>query len=113
MNEKPLISLDDFQKTDIRIGTIIDVQDFPEAIKPAYRLKIDFGHLGIKKSSAQITRLYTKKELLYRQVLAIINLKPKQIVNFFSECLILGLQNDQDVVLLQPQKHAKNGTKIT
>ncbi|RUA09142.1 MAG: tRNA-binding protein [Flavobacteriia bacterium] len=113
MKEKTAISFNDFLKTDLRIGTIIEIEDFPSARKPAYRMKIDFGGLGIKTSSAQITTLYTKKELLNKQVVAVINFKPRQISNFLSECLILGIQNDKDVVLLQPQKHAKNGTKVT
>ncbi|MEN8187863.1 MAG: tRNA-binding protein [Bacteroidota bacterium] len=111
--EKETISFEDFQKVDIRTGTIIDVKKFEKAIKPAYQLKIDFGSLGVKNSSAQITSLYTKKELLGKQITAIINFKPKQIANFMSECLILGIQNEKDVVLLHPQKHAKNGNKVS
>ncbi len=111
--QKATISFEDFQKVDIRIGTIIDVQDFPKARVPAYQVKIDFGTIGIKKTSAQITKLYTKDILLNKQVLAIVNFKPKQIANFMSECLILGVQNDKDVVLLQPHNIAKNGIKIS
>ncbi len=110
---KKLISFNDFQKVDIRVGTIIEVKDFLKARIPAYQLKIDFGSLGIKKSSAQITQLYTKEELLSKQVIAIVNFKPKQIANFISECLILGIQNEKDVVLLQVQKGAKNGIKVS
>ncbi len=113
MKAKTSIHFDDFLKTDVRIGTIIEVKDFPEARKPAYRMKIDFGGLGIKTSRAQITTLYSKNELLNKQVVAVINLKPRQISIFLSECLILGIQNDKDVVLLQPQKHAKNSMKVT
>lgn len=110
---KELISFEDFQKIDIRIGTIIEVNDFPKARIPAYQVIIDFGSLGIKKTSAQITSLYTKSQLLNKQVLAIINFEPKQIANFKSECLILGVQNGKDVVLLQTHKVAKNGTKVS
>ena len=110
---KELISFDDFQKIDIRIGTIIEVNDFHKARIPAYQIKIDFNSLGIKKSSAQITSLYTKSQLLNKQVLAIINFKPKQIANYISECLILGVQNGKDIVLLQTHKYAKNGTKVS
>ncbi|MGY8911489.1 MAG: tRNA-binding protein, partial [Flavobacteriales bacterium] len=105
---------EDFLKVDIRIGTIIEVNDFPKARKPAYQLKIDFGVLGIKKSSAQITDLYTKEDLLNKQVTAIINFKPRQIANFMSECLVLGIYNtDGNVVLLQANKSAKNGEEIS
>ncbi|MCK4561472.1 MAG: tRNA-binding protein [Flavobacteriaceae bacterium] len=110
---KELISFEDFQKVDIRIGTIIDVQDFPKAKTPAYQVKIDFGRLGIKKTSAQITSLYSKSELLKKQVLAVINFKPKQIADFMSECLILGVQNKKDVVLLQASSKIKDGIKVT
>ncbi|NOQ92517.1 MAG: tRNA-binding protein [Flavobacteriaceae bacterium] len=110
---KELILFEDFQKIDIRIGTIIEVNDFPKARIPAYQVKIDFGSLGIKKSSAQITSLYTKSQLLNKQVLAVINFKPKQIANFSSECLILGVQNGKDVVLLQTHKNAENGIKVS
>ncbi len=107
------ISFEDFTKVDIRIGTIIEVKDFPKANKPAYQLLIDFGSIGIKRSSAQITELYTKEELLNRQITAIVNFKPKQIANFKSECLILGVaNNDGDIVLLQASGKAKNGAQI-
>ncbi|MCF6222383.1 MAG: tRNA-binding protein [Flavobacteriaceae bacterium] len=109
---KASISFEDFQKVDIRIGTIIDVQDFPKAKIPAYQVKIDFGAIEIKKTSAQITKLYTKNLLLNKQVLAIVNFKPKQIANFMSECLILGIQNAKDVVLLQAHNIAKRYKNI-
>lgn len=103
----------DFEKVDIRAGTIISVEDFANAKKPAYKLTIDFGELGIKKSSAQITALYTKEELTGRQVVAVVNFPPKQIANFFSECLVLGVYNqNNDVVLLQPSLPVGNGCKI-
>lgn len=108
------ITFEKFLKVDIRIGTIIEVNDFPEANKPSYQLKIDFGELGIKKSSAQITDLYTKEKLIHRQVLAIINFKSRQIANFMSQCLVLGVYNDnKKVVLLQASKtNIKNGQQI-
>ena len=110
---KEEISFEDFLKVDIRIGTIIEVNDFPKAKKPAYQLRIDFGELGIKKSSAQITDLYTKEDLLNRQVSAIINFKSRQIANFKSEVLVLGVYNDEgNVVLLQASKSVKNGEQI-
>lgn len=108
-----MISWQDFEKVDMRTGTILDVTDFPGAKKPAYQLVIDFGELGIKRSSAQITVLYAKEELIGRQVIAVVNFPLKQIANFFSECLVLGVYNENnDVVLLQPSMHVKNGSKI-
>ena len=108
------ISFEDFTKVDIRIGTIIEVNDFPKARKPAYQLKIDFGDLGIKKSSAQITDLYSKEDLLHKQVSAIINFKPRQIANFMSECLVVGVYDTEGkVVLLQASKEIKNGEQIS
>lgn len=111
MNE---ISFEDFIKVDIRVGTIVEINDFPKARKPAYQLHIDFGGLGIKKSSAQITDLYTKEDLLNRQVNAIVNFKPRQIANFISECLVLGIYNtDGQVVLLQTSESVKNGEQVS
>lgn len=107
------IAFEDFTKVDLRIGTIIEVSDFNGAIKPAYQLVIDFGDLGLKSSSAQITRLYTKDQLLHKQIIAVVNLKPKQIANFMSECLVVGAVNDKDVVLLKPEQHVKNGTSVS
>ena len=109
---KKEITFDDFSKVDIRIGTIIAVKDFKEAIKPAYQLQIDFGTLGIKKSSAQITTLYKKKDLLHKQVLAVVNFKPKQIANFMSECLVLGIQEGKDVTLLQSKDLVEKGSIV-
>ena len=106
-------SFEDFLKVDLRIGTIIEVHEFPKARKPAYQLVIDFGNIGIKKSSAQITDLYTKEELLHKQVTAVVNFKPRQIANFMSECLILGVyNNDGNVVLLQASDSIKNGEQV-
>lgn len=113
--KKPEITFDDFNKVDIRIGTIIEVVDFPKAKKPAYQLTIDFGDLGIKKSSAQITQLYAKDDLLHKQILAIVNFKNKQIANFISECLVLGVENEnKEIILLQASKAAvKNGEQVS
>ena len=110
---KSTITFDDFLKVDMRIGTIIEVNDFLKARKSAYQLKIDFGELGVKKSSAQITDLYTKENLINKQIIAIINFKPKQIANFMSECLVLGIYNNTgNVVLLQSSSSIKNGTQV-
>jgi tRNA-binding protein len=111
---KTAITFEDFLKVDIRIGTIVEVNNFPKARKPAYQLKIDFGDLGIKKSSAQITDLYTKEELVNKQVAAVVNFKPRQIANFMSECLVIGVYNtDGNVMLLQATKEIKNGEQVS
>ena len=108
-----LISWNDFEKIDIRTGTIIEVNEFPKARKPSYQLTIDFGEHGIKKSSAQITYHYTKEDLLNKQIVAIVNFPVKQISTFFSECLVLGVYDENsNVVLLQPDKNVGNGLKI-
>jgi tRNA-binding protein len=108
-----IITWADFEKIDIRAGTIIEVNDFPNARKPAYQLKIDFGSLGIKNSSAQITSFYSKDDLLQTQVVAVVNFPVKQIGNFFSECLVLGVYGtDKDVILLTPERNVANGLKI-
>ena len=111
---KDEINFEDFLKVDIRIGTIIEVNDFPKARKPAYQLTIDFGSLGIKKSSAQITDLYSKDDLLNKQISAVVNFKARQIANFKSEVLVLGVYNtDGNVVLLQASKEIKNGEQVS
>lgn len=108
-----LITYADFLKPDMRIGTILTAQVFTNAIKPAYQLTIDFGPLGVKTSSAQITVHYTPEELVGRQIIAVVNFPAKQIANFFSECLILGaVQADESVVLLQPERKVENGSRI-
>lgn len=108
-----MITYTDFEKLDIRVGTITEVNDFPEARNPAFKLTIDFGELGIKKSSAQITQLYTKENLVNRQIIAVVNFPPKQIGKFISECLVLGAVGDnKEVTLLQPGSNVKNGLKI-
>ena len=97
----------------MRVGTVIDATPFPKAKKPSYQLTIDFGDLGLKKSSAQITALYTPDELIGKQVIAVVNFPVKQIANFFSECLVLGVYaGASNVVLLQPQQKVINGSKI-
>jgi tRNA-binding protein len=107
------ISWDDFAKIEIRAGTIMEVNDFPKAKNPAYQITIDFGELGIKRSSAQITHLYDKDALIGKQVIAVMNFPPKQIANFFSECLVLGVYTDKkEVVLLTPDRPVENGWKI-
>lgn len=108
------ISWDDFEKIDIRVGTITEVNDFPKARKPAYKLKVDFGsEIGIKGSSAQITAHYAKEDLLNKQVIAVVNFPPKQIADFISECLVLGIYDEhKDVILLQPERVVGNGHKI-
>lgn len=108
-----MISWEDFEKIDLRTGTVLEASDFPGAKKPSYQLKIDFGHLGIKRSSAQITALYSKQELIGKQVVAVVNFPVKQIANFFSECLVLGVYDENnEVVLLQPSLPVKDGSKI-
>jgi tRNA-binding protein len=108
------ISFDDFMAVDIRAGTITDAQDFPEARKPAYKLTIDFGpEIGVKKSSAQITKHYTPDDLIRRQVLAVVNFPPRQIGPVKSEVLTLGLSDDTgDVVLIAPERQVPNGARM-
>jgi tRNA-binding protein len=108
-----MISWNDFEKIDIRVGTITHATEFSKAKKPAYQLTIDFGESGIKQSSAQITAFYTVENLIGQQVIAVVNFPPKQIANFVSECLVLGIYDEnKNVVLLQPQQKVSNGLKI-
>jgi tRNA-binding protein len=109
------ITFDDFMKVEMHVGTIIAAEDFPQARKPAYKLTIDFGEkLGIKRSSAQITVLYQKENLVGCQIIAVTNFPPRQIANFFSEVLVLGSVDTEGVVtLLQPERGVKNGDKIS
>ena len=112
-NNTTTISWQDFEKVDMRIGTISKVDDFPNAKNPAYQLEIDFGLLGIKKSSAQITSLYTKEDLIGKQIMAVVNFPKKQIATFMSECLVMGVYgNNNDVILLNPERKVENGSKI-
>jgi tRNA-binding protein len=103
----------DFEKVELRVGTIVEVTDFPEAIKPAYKLRIDFGEFGVKRSSAQITALYTKEELLGRQVIGVLNFPTKRIGPFLSEVLTTGfVLPGGEVVLAQPDRPVPNGTRL-
>lgn len=108
-----IITYEDFTKVDLRIGTIIEVNDFPNAHRPAYQLLIDFGSLGIKKSSAQITTQYQKKDLMNKQIVAVLNFPKKQIANFMSECLVVGAVKANDVFLLHPETKVKNGVAVS
>tara|TARA_R110002049_G_scaffold302258_1_gene494951 strand:+ start:3546 stop:3881 length:336 start_codon:yes stop_codon:yes gene_type:complete len=107
------ITFQDFTKVDLRVGTIVEVHDFPEARNPAYQLIIDFGALGIKKTSAQITSLYKKEDLLQRQIVAVVNFPKKQIAKFMSECLVVGAVNGKDVTLLNPENKVDNGSIVS
>lgn len=108
-----MISWSDFEKVEMRTGTVIQVRDFAAARNPSYQLWVDFGEWGIKKSSAQLTTLYTKETLLQKQVIAVINLPVKQIGNFYSECLILGtIGENNTITLLQPEQKTANGLRI-
>lgn len=106
------ISWSDFEKIEMRVGTIIEAEIFQEARKPAYKIRIDFGPYGIRKSSAQVTRLYQPEELIGKQVIAVINFPPKQIANLKSECLIMGVVDGADVTLIGPGKSVANGLRI-
>jgi len=109
----PQISYDDFARVDIRVGRIVQVDDFPKARKPAFKLRIDFGELGVKTSSAQITTHYRKEELQQRLVIAVVNFPPRQIADFFSEVLTLGvIQAEGDVVLVGPDRDVALGLRI-
>ena len=109
-----MISWSDFEKVDMRVGTVVSANDFPEARNPAYILEVDFGEvLGIKKSSAQVTDHYDCRELVGRQVIAVVNFPPKQIGPIMSECLVMGIYDENDeVVLLQPERKTRNGQKV-
>lgn len=106
---------DNFAKLDIRVGTIINVEEFPQAVRPAFKIRIDFGsEIGILNTSAQITDLYSIETLLGKQVIAVVNFPPKQIANFMSECLILGaVDTDKKVILLQTEQSVENGLRIS
>lgn len=107
------IDWQDFEKVEIRTGTIVKAEPFPKARKPAYQLTIDFGELGTKRSSAQITTLYQPEDLIGKQIVAVVNFPPKQIANFMSECLVLGsVAPDGTVTLLQTERQVANGLRI-
>ena len=109
-----MLTWEEFEKTEMRVGTIVEVNDFPEARKPAYQLTIDFGtEIGVRKSSAQITKRYAKEELAGRQIVAVVNFPKKQIGKFMSECLVLGAVGQEgDVILLAPDFKVENGLRI-
>ena len=107
------ITYEDFEKVEIHVGKIIKAEDFPKARKPAYKLWIDFGDLGVKKSSAQITKIYQQEDLINKSVLAVTNFPPRQIADFMSEVLVLGVVlDDGEVVLIQPDKEVPLGKRI-
>lgn len=112
METEDLIDWNDFSKIEIRVGTIIGAEVFKEARKPAYKIIVDFGEYGIRKSSAQITKLYSEGEIKGKQVVAVINFPPKQIANIQSECLILGAVDQDEVTLLTTDKPVRNGLRI-
>ena len=108
-----MLTWEEFEKVEMRVGTIIEARDFEKARNPAYQLTIDFGEYGIKRSSAQITTLYHKEDLPGKQVIAVVNFPPKQIANFFSECLVLGLVGaDKEITLLHPERPVANGLRV-
>ena len=109
-----MATIDDYMVLDIRVGTVVEAEPFPEAKQPAIKLKIDFGELGIKQSSAQITKRYEPEQLLNRQVVAVVNFPAMRIAGFKSEVLVLGgVQETDDVVLLRPDEQVNNGTKVS
>ncbi|MBU5468047.1 chaperone CsaA [Virgibacillus sp. MSJ-26] len=109
-----MATFDDFAKLDLRIGTVIEAEPFPEARKPAIKLRIDFGELGVKQSSAQITKRYEPRDLVGRQIAAVVNFPPMRIAGYKSEVLVLGgMQEDDDVVLLNTDEPVENGTRIS
>ena len=109
-----MLTWEEFEKTEMRVGTIVQANDFPEARKPAYQLTVDFGvEIGIRKTSAQITKRYTKEDLIGRQIVAVVNFPKKQIGKFMSECLVLGAVGEGgDVILLAPDFKVENGLRI-
>lgn len=107
------INWNDFEKIDLRVGTIIEAEYFEEAIKPAIKVRIDFGKLGLKKSSAQITEKYKPSDIIGKQIVAVVNFPPKQIASMMSECLILGSLSDDGVTLLTTEGEVENGSKIS
>jgi tRNA-binding protein len=106
------IAWDDFEKIQLRAGTVVRTEEFPEARKPSFKLWIDLGELGVKASSAQVTRLYDREELVGKQVLCVVNFKPKQVANFISEVLTTGFVLEEGVVLAQPERKVPNGSRL-
>lgn len=108
-----MLTWQEFEKVEMRVGTILEAKDFPGARNPAYQLVVDFGEHGTRISSAQITQRYQKEDLVGRQVIAVVNFPPKQIANFFSECLVLGVVGEnKEVTLLQPERPVPNGQRV-
>ncbi len=107
-----MATFEEFMDLDIRVGRVINAEDFPKARKPAYKLTIDFGPLGVKRSSAQITELYKKEDLVGKEVVAVMNFPPKLVADFVSEVLVLGVYTENGVVLLQPDREVPPGCKI-
>ena len=108
-----MLSWEEFEKVEMRVGTILSVSDFPKARNPSYKLTIDFGPIGIKKSSAQITDFYNTENLVGRQIIAVVNFPPKQIADFMSECLVLGVVGiNKEITLLMPERAVENGWRI-
>lgn len=112
MEKNKPIDWEDFEKVEMRVGTIVEAKVFKEARNPAYKVRIDFGPYGMKKSSAQITKLYNSEDLIGKQVIAVVNFPPKQIANMLSECLILGAVDDDKVTLLTSERKVENGMRI-
>jgi tRNA-binding protein len=110
---KEALTWNDFTKVEMRIGTIISAEKFEEVRNPAYKMRIDFGDFGVKKTSAQITKLYQPEDIIGKQVIAVVNFPPKQIANMMSECLVLGgVGQGKEVILIEPERQVKNGMKI-
>jgi tRNA-binding protein len=107
-----MINWEDFEKIDMRVGTVLKAEVFEKARNPSYKMEIDFGELGIKKSSAQLTKLYKSQKLIGKQIIAVVNFPPKQIADFISEVLVLGIVQDNGVILLQPERKAINGKRV-
>jgi|TARA_B100000767_G_C19416394_1_gene390147 tRNA-binding protein len=107
-----MIDYSTFEKLDLRVGTILSAKDFPKAKKPAYKLEIDFGPIGILKSSAQITNRYSLEELLGKQIIAVVNIGIRKIADFESQCLVLGATENNEVILLSPESEIPNGEQI-
>lgn len=110
---KEKLSWNEFMKVEMRVGTIISAEEFKEVRNPAYKMNIDFGDYGIKKTSAQITKLYKPEDIIGKQVIAVVNFPPKQIANIMSECLVLGgIGDNKEVILIEPERAVENGMKI-
>ena len=113
MKTEELLSWNEFMKVEMRVGTIISAEQFKEVKNPAYKIIIDFGEFGKRKTSAQITQLYEPADLIGKQIVAVTNFPPKQIANIISECLVLGsVADNKDVTLIEPGKIVKNGTRV-